>query len=400
MSHFRNRKTKKPVLIVEDDEVQLRLLASLLEIEELQPICCRTGKEAIAACRNQAANVAILDLQLPDTDGLAILKQLKELNPHIKVIINTGYPSLETAMAAVNEEAFAYVKKSGEVEELLTHVHRAFHEHLTDYSELLEAEVKRRTEELLKANDELRNEISERKRAETALAQRAHEMEALHETWLEINAQSDNTSLLEAIVQRAAQLLETPMGGLFLLEPDGETLELVVGHNHPNQFIGRSLRLGEGLAGRVAQNGKAMIVNEYREWEGRAEPLSGAHIGCILGVPLKLRDRVIGVLTVFDEQVGTFTDDEVQLLSLFAAQAATAIEKSRLFEETHRHAQQLAILNELAREMTGLLEMDKLCTTVVERICSNFDFINVSILILQPEANELALAATAGIYSD
>ncbi|HEX9923294.1 MAG TPA: GAF domain-containing protein [Anaerolineae bacterium] len=400
MSHFRNRKIKKPVLIIEDDEIQLKLLASLLEIEDLQPICCRTGKEAIAACRRQAANVAILDLQLPDTDGLAILKQLKELNPHIKVIINTGYPSLETAMAAVNEEAFAYVKKSGEVEELLTHIHRAFHEHLADYSELLETEVKRRTEELLKANAELRNEISERKRAEAALAQRAHEMEGLYETWLEINAQSDNSTLLEAIVQRASHLLGTPMGGLFLLKSDSETLELVVGHNHPNQFIGRSLRLGEGLAGRIAQSGEPMIVNEYREWEGRAEILSGAHVGRILGAPLTLGDRVIGVLTVFDEQIGTFTDDEVQLLSLFAAQAATAIEKSRLFEETHRHAQQLAILNKLAREMTGLLEMNKLCTTVVERICLNFDYINVSIFILEPEANELVLAAIAGIYSD
>jgi ActR/RegA family two-component response regulator len=338
MSHFRNRKIKKPVLIVEDDEIQLKLLASLLEIEELQPICCRTGQEAIAACGHQATNVAILDLQLPDMDGLAILKQLKELNPHIKVIINTGYPSLETAMAAVNEEAFAYVKKSGEVEELLTHVHRAFHEHLADYSELLETDVKRRTEELLKANDELRNEISERKRAEAALAQRAHEMEALYETWLEINAQSDSATLLEAIVQRATHLLGIPMAGLFLLRPDGETLELVVGHNHPNQFIGRSLRLGEGLAGRVAESGQPMIVNEYRQWAGRAEPLSGAHVGRILGVPLKQGERVIGVLTVFDEQVGTFADGEVQVLSLFAAQAATAIERSRLFEETHRRA--------------------------------------------------------------
>ena len=153
-----------PVLIIDDDEAQLKSLADILETEDLCPICCQTGEMALDACREQEINVAILDLHLPDVDGLQVLKSLKELNPEIKVIINTGYASLETAMEAINREVFAYVRKMGDVEELLAHIHRAFYVHMARYNELLESEVNKRTEELSRANEELKNEIAERQR--------------------------------------------------------------------------------------------------------------------------------------------------------------------------------------------------------------------------------------------
>ncbi|MFQ5641589.1 MAG: response regulator, partial [bacterium] len=158
-----------PVLVINDDTAQLKTIADILEVETLQSICCRTGKEALEVCKQQEVNVAILDLQLPDIDGVSLLRQLKQQNPEIKVIINTGYASLDTAMAAVNEEAFAYVRKMGDVEELLTHVHRAFHAHLISYSERLEQEVRKRTAELSRIKEELTAKLIERKQREEEL---------------------------------------------------------------------------------------------------------------------------------------------------------------------------------------------------------------------------------------
>ncbi len=163
------RQTTNPVLVVDDDSAQLKTLADILAMENLEAICCQTGQEALHICRQREINVGILDLRLPDINGLDLLKQLKVQNPDIKLIINTGYASLESAMAALNEEAFAYVRKMGDIEELLVHVHRAFHTHLASYSEILEKDVEKRTEALLKANKELKNEIAERKRVEAAL---------------------------------------------------------------------------------------------------------------------------------------------------------------------------------------------------------------------------------------
>jgi signal transduction histidine kinase len=170
--------TSLPILVVDDDMAQLKTLADILALEELHPICCQTGQEALAASQRNEVNVAVLDLRLPDVDGLQLLKQLKIQNPQIKVIIHTGYASLDTALAAINEEAFAYVRKMGNVEELLAHIHRAFHMHLAKYNELLEREVEKRTQELVQANQELKNEIIERQRLEEQLRQ-SQKMEAV-----------------------------------------------------------------------------------------------------------------------------------------------------------------------------------------------------------------------------
>jgi signal transduction histidine kinase len=158
--------TSSAILVVEDNTAQLKTLTDILATEGLQPIGCLTGSEALVVCQQHDIHVAILDLHLPDLDGLDVLKGLKEQTPDMKVIINTGYATLEAAMAAVNQEAFAFVQKMGDVAELLAHVHRAFHAHLAGYSTQLEREVRHRTAELSAANDALRQEISERKRVE------------------------------------------------------------------------------------------------------------------------------------------------------------------------------------------------------------------------------------------
>ena len=156
MKEILKAESKSTILIIDDDSSQLKTLADLFELEELQPICCQSGQEALKICQKQKVNVAILDLRLPDISGVAMLKKLKAQNPKMKIIINTAYATLESAIDAINEEVFAYVKKMGNVEELLGHVHRAFHSHLAEYSDSLEVEVKKRTEALLKANKELR----------------------------------------------------------------------------------------------------------------------------------------------------------------------------------------------------------------------------------------------------
>ena len=107
------------ILVIDDEPGHLRTLADILASEGLQPICCETGQAALVACAQSGAHVAILDLRLTDMDGLRLLDQLLQQSPDLQVIIHTGYASLDTAMAAVNRGAFAYVQKMGNVEEVV-----------------------------------------------------------------------------------------------------------------------------------------------------------------------------------------------------------------------------------------------------------------------------------------
>ena len=159
------KSSKDYVLLVEDNPGQLRTIKDILESDNFDVLCCVTGREAISTCKKCSVNVAILDLRLSDMDGLEVLRELRRCNPEIKVIINTAYASLDTAMVAINEEAFGYLQKMGDVQQLLTQVHRAFHEHFNGYSDKLEREVKQRTKELVRTNRLLRKEMADNRRA-------------------------------------------------------------------------------------------------------------------------------------------------------------------------------------------------------------------------------------------
>jgi PAS domain S-box-containing protein len=176
-------------------------------------------------------------------------------------------------------------------------------------------------------------DITKRKEAEETLARHDRAMAALYETSLEINSQPDVPTLLHAIVRRAVELLGTRMGGLYLIRPDGQTLEFVVTHNLPRDYTGTILHLGEGLSGRIAQTGKPMMVDDHLHWDGRAGVYADMQTRRVLGVPLKVGGRVIGVINVADnEKVGPFDENQVRLLSLFADQAAVAVKNARLVE--------------------------------------------------------------------
>jgi PAS domain S-box-containing protein len=177
-------------------------------------------------------------------------------------------------------------------------------------------------------------DISARKRAQQALDRHARGLMALYDTSLEVQAQPNLPSLLSTIIQRAVELVDVHSGGLFLVAPDRQTLQLAVAHHLPDAAIGQRIQMGEGLAGRVAQSGQTLMIHDYADWKGRAQRWSNFSARRTLGLPLTVDRSVIGVLVVIDAvRAGSFSDEEVRLLSLFADQAAMAIEKARLYEQ-------------------------------------------------------------------
>lgn len=174
---------------------------------------------------------------------------------------------------------------------------------------------------------------AERRRVET--------LAALHEAGLALNTQLDLPVLLQTIVERAARLLGSPMGELYLLLPDEQTLELKAGYNLPGELTGLRLRLGQGFSGRIAQTGEPLIVGNYNTWPGRLTAFDHIPFGSVVGAPIKWQERVTGVILVDDFQPERFEPADVQSLSFFANQAAIAIENAQLYDAIRRHAGEL-----------------------------------------------------------
>lgn len=116
----------------------------------------------------------------------------------------------------------------------------------------------------------------------------------------------------------------------------------------------------------------------------------------LMKLPLRGGERTIGSLNLSWLIPYGYNLAHLPLLSQITDAIALAIERSRLFDETNRWVHQLTILNELGRQMTGLLETRELCHTVAEHLCHAFNYLSVSIFTTSPATNEVILQAVVG----
>lgn len=107
------------ILLIEDEKNQRVLLRKLLEKENYKVAEAENGKEAIKLFSQADFDLVLLDQRLPDINGIEVLKNLKESNPIIPVIILTAYANVKDAVDAMKQGAFHYLTKPVEIDELL-----------------------------------------------------------------------------------------------------------------------------------------------------------------------------------------------------------------------------------------------------------------------------------------
>jgi len=137
------------ILVIDDDRGIRESLEAVLSEEGYTVDLAENGQEAIRKSKTCFYNLALVDLRLPDMDGLRLLTEMMETVPKVIKIIITGYPSLENAIEAVNRGADAYLVKPYTMEQLL----RTIKEHLEK-----QKEAKRYSEQKVKEFIEARFE--------------------------------------------------------------------------------------------------------------------------------------------------------------------------------------------------------------------------------------------------
>jgi DNA-binding NtrC family response regulator len=140
------------ILIIDDDENIRKVLQAILEDEDYIVETADTAKKGMEKSEKAFYNLALIDVRLPDMEGIELLSKLRSTKPKMRKIIVTGYPTLQNAISAVNKGADAYVMKPFEVEKILQTIREQLKKQKEDKS-FCEANVVEFIETRIKALD-------------------------------------------------------------------------------------------------------------------------------------------------------------------------------------------------------------------------------------------------------
>ena len=156
---------------------------------------------------------------------------------------------------------------------------------------------------------------------------------------------------------------------------------------HTMQVERLSIPMGQGVVGQVALTRQPVLLNDVRDSEYYVEV--NPEVRSELAVPLIAKNRLIGVMDIESEQLNYFRPEHLRLLTLTASRIAQAIENARLYARVSRQAQTLTVLNEIATELTSILDLDPLLERVGQLLRRLIDYQMFSIMLLDEKGETL-----------
>jgi PAS domain S-box-containing protein len=251
-------------------------------------------------------------------------------------------------------------------------------------------------------------DITERKQAEDEMRQRVMELETLYESGLEINQLLSQKEIGQKLIEILEQKLGWHHTTVRLYHPQNESLELLAFNQpglkseaewHKVEELFKTLIASatQGLSGWVAQHGQLIRSNDLLNNLHYVDTYPGLQSG--LYVPIKLGERVIGVISIESEQHNAFSVADERLTSTLANQAASALENARLFEAERKQRQVSDALRDslsAGASMSVSLDFETILDRLLEALERVVPFEGGSIMFVQPEKQKINIARIRG----
>lgn len=226
----------------------------------------------------------------------------------------------------------------------------------------------------------------------TAEQRQASELEAVRQTALRILTQEEDLDgLLRALVKEATKLLKGIGGKVYIRVPGKEQVELLAAENvdHNIEPLGYTINFGEGMAGRVIQTKKPLIVSDYANWEGKIGHLAQL-FGAVIEVPMMRGEEALGVLAVFDDaDKRQFTEDDFPILERLAQQAALAIHNTNLVNMERTLREQSETLREVSSIISADLDLKEVTSRILDELRKVIAYNKSTIQLIRGDSREL-----------
>ncbi|MDD2850452.1 MAG: PAS domain S-box protein [Desulfuromonadaceae bacterium] len=234
--------------------------------------------------------------------------------------------------------------------------------------------------DLIRETDRQRQQLEEElKRHELAdfQMQRHNEyLQALHDTTMGLIKRLDVATVLQMIVSRSGRLIGTEHCFLYLVNSGDTELNMVYQSGIYNSLTHHSVKRGEGVSGRVWLEGEPIRVSNYSQWEGRLPAADRMLLHAMAGVPIKVGDKVAGVLGLaFIEPGAVFDDQQMEALVQFSHLASLALENARLNEESQHELAERKRAEENLRKLSVAVEQNP-ASIIITDTAGTIEYVN------------------------
>jgi sigma-B regulation protein RsbU (phosphoserine phosphatase) len=203
-----------------------------------------------------------------------------------------------------------------------------------------------------------------------------------------VNTTLDLDTTLRRVAELVRKVIDYEIFGILLLNEKTQELRFRFQVGYAREIAERMrIKVGEGVTGIAAQRREAILVDDVTKDPRYISAVP--HVRSELAVPLIVKNRLIGVIDIESPQPDHFTEEHKRLLTLIASRMAVGIENARLYTRTTRQARTLVLLNEIARELTSILNVDELLKRIAELLSRLIDYQMFSILLVSPAGDKL-----------
>lgn len=293
---------------------------------------------------------------------------------------------------------------------------------IDEASQKYEQPVTDGTGDLLHANRQLQAELAEYKRSETRQRQENQYKSAYNQIILGLMKRQDFGELLKLIVNKAAELVGTSLGFVYLLDGEETSLELKVKFHYIEDLniYSEKVKKGQGIAGSVWERNSPVLVNNYSGWSNRLSNKAYDKIYSIVGLPLQNNSQFMGVLGLAHQEEGrTFSEAEIDMLTRFSELASLALDNARLYwkaqqeiagrkqveealnaseqrqhellKASQRQSQEQQLINQVRNAVAREVHLQTIIRKTVEGVRETFNYELVSLYLLPQDGNSTDL---------
>lgn len=222
--------------------------------------------------------------------------------------------------------------------------------------------------------------------------ERALGLNLLQEIGLQLISSEDEKKILQRIISGAIHLTDTSSGVLYLISEDGESIikkfPYPLNSFHPEPHLEQDI----GFTRQIIKSGKSIIIPDASK-DNRLNIEWLKDMVTMIGVPLKIRKRVVGILYLNAKEPRSFTEAEISLLEILASQAAIAIYNSKLYRESRRQLTEIESIQEILQES---MNIKSVLETILKKVVQLSNADSAQILFHDKEENQLKCVFTFG----